>query len=130
MQGNLKIHHVGIKVKDLDKSMAIYERLGYRAVSDKITDTIQCNRIVFMESGDESQVLELIEPVGKDSSIYGFPDGYHHICFEADDPDFAERFRELKIGRIFTKPVIVPAIGNRKALFGCLNNGTFAEFLL
>ena len=52
MQGNLKIHHVGIKVKDLDKSMAIYERLGYRAVSDKITDTIQCNRIVFMESGD------------------------------------------------------------------------------
>ena len=130
MKMNLKVHHIGIKVKDLKKSIGIYEKMGYTKISNIVIDTIQNNRIVFVKSSEGFQILELIEPIDSTSSICHFDDGYHHICYETDSPDFKEKFDGLKIGKIFTKPVMVPAIEGRKALFGCLSNGTFIEFLV
>ena len=43
---------------------------------------------------------------------------------------YAEKFKDMKIGKIFTQPIVAPALNNRKVVFACLQNGTFIEFIL
>ena len=84
--------------------------------------------MVFLQS--QNHKIELIEPLNEKSSIYHFKEGYHHICYEVDDREaFLYDFKQLKIGKIFTKPIQAPAIDNREIVFACLTNGTFVEFL-
>ena len=126
----MKVHHIGIIVKNIEKSLRIYEKLKYTPISDLTYDEIQKIKILFIKSFDQSQVLELIESCDETSSIYNFKDGYHHICYEINDNNFMESFKNMRIGKIFTKIHYAPAIDNRKVIFGCLANGTFVEFLL
>ena len=124
----MKVHHTGIIVKDLEKNVILYIKLGYDQVSDIVVDNVQQNRVVFMQN--QSHKIELIEPLNEKSSIYHFKEGYHHICYEVDDREaFLYDFKQLKIGKIFTKPMLAPAIGNREIVFACLTNGTFVEIL-
>lgn len=127
---NLKIHHLGIKVRNIEKNIDLYEKMGYVKKSEIVIDEIQNNRIVFLRSGDGSQVLELIEPINDSSSIRNFANGFHHICYEVEGTYFFEEFKALKIGKIFAKFASLPAIANRWAAFGCLNNGMYVEFLI
>ena len=124
----MKVHHTGIIVKDLEKNVILYIKLGYDQVSDIVVDNVQQNRVVFLQN--QNHKIELIEPLNEKSSIYHFKEGYHHICYEVDDREaFLYDFKQLKIGKIFTKPMLAPAIGNREIVFACLTNGTFVEFL-
>lgn len=73
----------------------------------------------------------LLEPINELSSIYNFRDGYHHICYEAEQgEDIVQLFKTMKIGKIFTKPIIAPALSGREVVFACLQNGTFVEFIV
>lgn len=124
----MTIHHIGIVVKSLEKNISLYKNLGCTQSSDIIDDAIQHNRIVFLRNGP--YLLELVEPLNENSSIYHFKEGYHHICYEIDSPNtFLHNFKQLKIGKIFTKPMLAPAIDNREIVFACLTNGAFVEFL-
>lgn len=124
----MKVHHMGIIVKDLEKNVILYTKLGYDVVSSIVVDNVQQNRVVFLQS--QNHKIELIEPMNEKSSIYHFKEGYHHICYEVDDREaFLYDFKQLKIGKIFTKPMQAPAIDNREIVFACLTNGTFVEFL-
>lgn len=121
------VHHTGIIVKDIEKNISIYTKLGYKQVSDIVIDPIQNNRIVFI---DNQHTVELIEPMGEKSSIYRFKEGLHHICYEvACLETLIDNFKAMKIGKIFTKPMPAFAMNNRKVLFACLTNGLFVEFL-
>lgn len=127
---NTKIHHIGIVVKDLDKSVRIYSALGYILCNNEKQDNIQNNRVAFMKS-PFSVDIELIEPIDKSSTVYNFEEGYHHICYEAEpEEDIIQRFKEMKIGKIFTPSIQAPALNNRKIVFACLQNNTFIEFIL
>lgn len=127
----VRIHHIGIVVKDIEKNILMYKKLGYKQISEIFFDEIQNNKVVFLESIDNSQVIELIAAIGEKSSIYGFKEGYHHICYKLEgEENFFEQFKTLKIGKIFTKPIKVVAIDNKDVVFACLNNGTFVEFIL
>ena len=126
----MTVHHTGIIVKDIQKNLAIYNKLGYVQISDIIIDAVQHNRIVFLTSINQLYTIELIEPLDKTSSVYNLKEGYHHICYEVDNRNqFINDFKKLKIGKIFTKPQIAPAIEDREIVFACLQNGTFVEFL-
>jgi len=84
-----KVHHVGIAVKDLKESVALFERLlGLKAhVEDapcqKVTEAI------FRFGGGIE--IDLVEPTGPDSAVAKFlekrGEGLHHIAFEVDDID-------------------------------------------
>ena len=125
----MEIHHIGIIVNNLEKNIMWYSHLGYAQDSDIVVDNIQYNRIVFLQS--QNNRIELIEPLNEKSSIKGFKEGYHHICYNVKNPDsFLSDFRRLKIGKIFTKAITSPAIENRNVIFACLRNGTYVEFLL
>lgn len=124
----MKVHHMGIIVKDLEKNVILYTKLGYDVVSSIVVDNVQQNRVVFLQN--QNHKIELIEPMNEKSSIYHFKEGYHHICYEVDDREaFLYDFKQLKIGKIFTKPMQAPAIDNREIVFACLTDGTFVEFL-
>ena len=124
----MKVHHMGIIVKDLEKNVVLYTKFGFDVVSNIVVDNVQQNRVVFLQN--QNLKVELIEPLNEKSSIYHFKEGYHHICYETENKDaFFENFKQLKIGKIFTKPIHAPAIDNRKIVFACLTNGTFVEFL-
>lgn len=130
MGDNLRLHHIGIIVRDIEKNIKVYSKLGYQLNKNIISDYSQNNRIAFMCS-DFSTAIELIEPINELSSIYNFREGYHHICYEAEQgEDIVQLFKTMKIGKIFTKPIIAPALGNQEVVFACLQNGTFIEFIL
>ncbi len=127
----MKVHHIGIIVKDIIKSIKIYSKLGYKTITDIIIDQNQNNKVVFIQSSDYSQIIELIEPINETSSIYNFKEGYHHICYEIKtEENIFIKFKEMEIGKIFTKPIKSPAINNREIIFAYLRNGTFVEFIL
>lgn len=125
----MKEHHVGIKVSQLEKNIELYSKLGYQQVSSITVDEIQNNKIVFLQN--QSQRIELIEPINENSSIFNFKDGYHHLCYEAEyDEDIIKTFKEARIGKIFTKPIVAPALENHEVVFACLQNGMFIELVL
>lgn len=41
------VHHSGIIVKELDKNISLYQKLGYDQISGIVVDHIQQNKVVF-----------------------------------------------------------------------------------
>lgn len=123
------LHHIGIVVDDINKSVSLYSKLGYVLDSKIIKDDVQNNLIALMKS-ECSPDIELIMAVDNTSTVCNSKSGYHHICYELlPNEDIVNNFKELKIGKIFTTPIIAPVFNNRKVVFACLQNGTFVEFL-
>lgn len=124
------IHHIGIVVRDISKSIDIYNRMDFKLEGNIVIDGVQKNRIAFLKT-IYCLKLELIEPLNEESSVYNFREGYHHLCYEAEPgEDIIQKFKSMKIGKIFTSPIVAPALDNRKVVFACLRNGTFVEFIL
>ena len=125
----MKLHHFGIVVRDLSKSIPIYKKLGYQFNNQIVWDQEQHIKVVFLSS--QGINLELIEPTDQNSTVSNSRTGYHHICYEADPgEDIICSFKEKKLGKIFTKPIVAPALSNRKIVFACLQNGTFVELII
>ena len=85
-----KIHHIGIVVRDLDTSIAFYERmLGEK--SGPVHEVAGGKaRVAFIKVNEETKI-ELLEPhdatisLGKFLEQHG--EGIHHFCFGVDDID-------------------------------------------
>lgn len=126
----LPIHHFGYITRRMERTIEIYERLGFKQIGETVTDPVQKNRIQFLESPKERLKIELIEPL-EDSTMKNWPEGLQHICFDASQvPDFEAWFHMQKLGRIYMKNVPAPALGGRTVCFACLTDRTFAEFIL
>ena len=85
----MKIHHIGIVVKNINSSLEHYEstNLGKR-IGSKISDPLQEVNVQFLlMDGNRSEKLyiELIEPIDESSHINSFlkrGGGLNHLCFE------------------------------------------------
>ncbi|PWL98726.1 MAG: hypothetical protein DBY04_03505 [Clostridiales bacterium] len=126
----MHIHHIGIIVNDIEKDSSMYKSLGFCQCANLVVDLIQFNKIIFLQDFNNSIKIELIEPIDERSSVYNFKCGYHHICFQEDGGNIIENFKKMKVGKIFSKPIVAPALNKRKVVFGCLKNGTFIELIL
>jgi len=87
-----KIHHVAIAVRNLDESLAVFERLlGVKPLQVKVLPGPRVRAAVF-PVGDGGEI-ELIEPMDADSGVARFLEtrgqGIHHLCIEVDDVDAA-----------------------------------------
>ncbi len=85
-QFNYPIDHIGIAVSDLDDSISLYTKLGFKiGAREKLTD--QKVEICFIEL--ENTKLELIASTHEKSSISKFISkkgtGIHHICYKVND---------------------------------------------
>ena len=82
-----KIDHIGIAVRDLNKSVEYYEKsLGLHCHGREEVES-QKVRTAFFEIGEVH--LELLEPTSEESPIAKFleknGEGIHHIAFRTDD---------------------------------------------
>ena len=83
----MKLHHIGIIVKDIQKSLG---ELGkYFEFKETTIPTLvksQKVNVCFLKSSDV--YIELIEPIDDDSPVKSMAEsggGFHHLCFEVDD---------------------------------------------
>lgn len=127
----MKMHHIGIIVKSIEKELPLYQGLGYRCSSEPCEDAIQHNRLAFLENSESGELLELIEPMGEESSVSGRSPGLAHICYvvPGDFDAFVADFRARQIGLIFTEKLPAPALGGKRIVFALLKNKMMVEFL-
>ncbi|MFS0917015.1 methylmalonyl-CoA epimerase [Brevibacillus sp. 179-C 1.1 NHS] len=115
-----KIAHIGIAVKNLEKTLPFYtEQLGLELVGTEIVESEQV-KVAFLKIGESH--IELLEPLSESSPIAKFiekrGEGIHHIAFDVDDVTL--RLAKLKEQGI---PLIheVPKAGAHDALIGFLH---------
>lgn len=93
----MKLDHVGIAVKSLDATLAIYRKMMDFQEKRTVVES-QKVKIALVPLGDI--YLELLEPASPDSSVAKFIDdrgeGLHHIAFEVDDVRESMREYEAK----------------------------------
>ena len=82
-----KIEHLGIAVKDLDKSNSLFEKLlgvSHYKIEEVASEGV---RTSFFQSGPNK--IELLEATNPDSPIAKFlekkGEGIHHVAFAVDD---------------------------------------------
>ena len=103
----MKLHHIGIVVKDIQKSLG---ELGkHFEFEETIIPTLvksQKVNVCFLKSSDV--YIELIEPIEDDSPVKSMAEsggGFHHLCFEVDDIFEEIKKAEKNGARIIVEPV-------------------------
>src|SRR5271165_2504318 len=120
LDGNMKLHHVGVVVRDIASSGAAYARcLGMTADSEIFTDPIQKVRVQFWRS-DSGSLVELIEPTDQDSPAWRDSQkggGLNHLCYETEDIE-GMIHDSLERGAMIARE-IAPAVafGGRRIVF-------------
>lgn len=126
----MKINHIGIVVKSIEESSNIYVNIGYEILGQVCVDYIQNNKLLILKNIITDERIELIEPLNKKSTVYNSKEGYHHICYEVENlDDFISKFKEDKIGVIFTPKMKAPLFNNKSIIFVYLKNNTIIEIL-
>lgn len=126
----MDMHHIGIIVRDLDSALETYKKMGYIQESEIVVDNIQNILVAFLIFNDCTHRIELIQAIDSRSSIYNFKEGLHHICYNIKKNVEIECFKQMKIGKIFTKPIVAKALNDKKVIFALMDTGVFIEFIL
>jgi methylmalonyl-CoA/ethylmalonyl-CoA epimerase len=83
----LKIEHIGIAVKDIEKSNNLFTVL--LGIEPYKTETVESEKVTTSFFKTENTKIELLEASGPESAISKFiekrGEGIHHIAFEVDD---------------------------------------------
>jgi methylmalonyl-CoA/ethylmalonyl-CoA epimerase len=90
-----RFQHVGIAVRDLERSLRVYRELfGFRAVGEPVEVPTESVRVCFVEAAPGVR-LELIEGLDAESRVEPVLErqgpGPYHLCYEVDDLDAALR---------------------------------------
>lgn len=127
----MKINHIGLVVKSLEKSRDYYcENFDYQVKVDKIFVENQSVEIIMLASPDGGPDLELITPKGEDSPSSAALKKrlvLNHICYETHDYEALLKKFEKKIVRP-SMPAPVELFGGGRTFFAYLN-GVLTEFV-
>jgi len=126
-----KVHHIGIAVKDLKESAALFEKLlGVKAHVTEVPSQ-QVTEAVF-KTGDGAEI-DLLEAMVPESSVGKFlesrGEGLHHIALEVDDVDAELKAMEEKGVRLIDKEGREGAAGQIGFLHPKSVNGVLIELL-
>jgi methylmalonyl-CoA/ethylmalonyl-CoA epimerase len=84
--GDLRLHHVGIVVSNLEEAMESYERLGFRE-GERFDVTAQGIVAIVYKAG--AGYMELLHPTDPEGPIARYMakrgEGAHHIAYAVDD---------------------------------------------
>ena len=100
MQDNLKLHHIGVATRNIEKEYEVFSKLGYEKTSDVFEDEIQHMKGMFIEAKNQP-CLELIEGVGENNPVKSHVikgNKFYHFAYETqnieeDLKDFIENKR-------------------------------------
>ena len=128
----MKLHHVGVVVKDIESAGAAYARsLGVTPDSGIIVDPLQMVRAQFWRP-EHGSLVELIEPSGPDSPIWREArkgGGLNHLCFETADIERTIQESLLEGATIVREMVPGIAFGGRRIVFLYFLDLGLVEFL-
>jgi len=116
---NLKVHHIGYLVKNMNKAIRSFETLGYEITQNTLYDDIRKVHICFLKK--DGYQVELVSPASGDSVVSGLIRKYknspYHICYETEDfENDLRRFTDDGFLAIDT-PTPAPALQNRAVVF-------------
>ncbi len=116
----MKLHHVGIVVKNIEEGIRIYKNVyGFSQESDIIHDAIQKVKVVFFSTNTSDVQIELISPAAEDSPVSNFlkkGGGLYHLCYESENLEKdIEKFRKNG-AKIISTPVEAEAF-KKKIVF-------------
>ncbi len=84
----IKLHHVGYLVKQISKSIAVFNKMGFELKGDICFDNDRKAEICFIDSN--SILIELVAPTS-DSDLYPLLKNYrnqpYHLCYEVKNLD-------------------------------------------
>ena len=114
----LKCEHIGIAVKNLTTSLALFERLlNTNCYKQELVEN-ECVNTAFLKTGESK--IELLESTDPDGVISRFiekrGEGVHHIAFEVADID-AEMARLKKEGFVLLNEKPKPGADNKMVCF-------------
>ena len=119
MLDSFKFHHIGVAVKDIDKTAALYKVGGYKA-SAVIYDSVQNVNICWLTK-DGMPTVELLAPIDEASPVCKILEKNgvtpYHTCYVVENID--EAVAELRKQKyvLVSKPVEAVAIHNCKVSF-------------
>lgn len=104
----LKLHHIGVAVRNIEKELEIFQMLGYETCSDIFEDKIQRMKGVFIKAKNQPR-LELIEGIGEDNPVKSHilkGNKFYHFAYETKniEDDFNDFITDKKAR------VIVPVV--------------------
>lgn len=129
----LKLHHIGVAVPDIESAAAVYAENGWLC-GEKIFDPIQNVMLCFAEKPDEV-LTELVAPAAENSPVSkilqkngGVPEAYH-VCYAVADIDRA--ISELRAEKWLPvkPPVPACAFGGARVAFLYSKNAGLIELL-
>jgi methylmalonyl-CoA/ethylmalonyl-CoA epimerase len=126
-----KVHHIGIAVKDLKESVALFEKL--LGVKAHITE-VPCQQVTeaVFKIGDGAEI-DLLEAMGPESAVGKFlesrGEGLHHIALEVDNVDAELKAMEEKGVRLIDKEGREGATGQIGFLHPKSVNGVLVELV-
>ena len=103
----MKLHHIGIIVKDIQKSLGeLGKYIEFKETTIPTLVKSQKVNVCFLKSSDV--YIELIEPIDDDSPVKSMAEsggGFHHLCFEVDNIFEEIKKAESNGARIIVEPV-------------------------
>ena len=116
---DLKPHHIGYLVKNIDKATNSFLDLGYEVSSPKCYDDYRKVDITFLSK--DGYCVELISPTCDESVVSGLMSKYknspYHICYETDDIEATSNYLTSNGYVAIDTPTPAPAIKGRRVQF-------------
>lgn len=115
---DLRLHHVGILVKDIPQAASDYgRRFGYEICTEIIHDPVQTAYVQFLKLPGESSYIEFVapdRPGSKLSNALSKGGGLNHLCYSP--PDIEAACKQLRAeGLILLQaPVAAVAFSGRR----------------
>jgi methylmalonyl-CoA/ethylmalonyl-CoA epimerase len=115
-----RLNHIGVATPSIAESVAYYrEVMGATSITEPFDLPEQGVKVCFVdtpgENGTYGTQIELIEPLGPDSTLTGFlaknpAGGQHHLCYEVPNIDAARAWFE-GLGKRILGPTRIGAHG-------------------
>ena len=115
----MKFHHIGVAVKEIEKTAAVYVQGGYKQ-SQTTFDPVQNVNICWLTK-EGMPTVELLAPVDESSPVCKTLEKNgvtpYHTCYTVDNlEDAIAELRKMKYV-IVAKPEVAPAISNCRVSF-------------
>ncbi len=84
MQQTLKLHHIGVATRNIDKEFDVFSMLGYEKCSDIFEDSTQQMKGLFIKANNQP-CLELIEGTGETNPVKSHilkGNKFYHFAYE------------------------------------------------
>lgn len=115
----MKIHHVGYLVKNIEKSINLFEVMGYTVEQKTVYDDFRGIDICFMVNG--SYRIELVSPKIQNSIvtklIKKIGNSPYHICYEVENMEKAMKFLRENRFVVWQAPHEALAVNGNNVVF-------------